>query len=65
MHIDMYRLENPDDLQDKGILEAIDQYDIVFIERPRREYYYADESWTKLVFERKNNTTRIITQTDL
>lgn len=51
LHIDMYRLDSAQDTLDRGIFEAIDNHDIVFIEWPRREEEYIDPSWTQLEFE--------------
>ncbi len=35
LHIDLYRLENFDDLVEKGILDQIENYDYILIERPK------------------------------
>ncbi|MDR0607422.1 MAG: tRNA (adenosine(37)-N6)-threonylcarbamoyltransferase complex ATPase subunit type 1 TsaE [Candidatus Peribacteria bacterium] len=35
LHLDMYRLERFDQLVEKGILEQMDHYDYLLIERPK------------------------------
>ena len=35
LHIDMYRLESFEDLLEKGILDLINQYEYILIERPK------------------------------
>jgi tRNA threonylcarbamoyladenosine biosynthesis protein TsaE len=45
LHIDMYRLEQSEDLTMKGILDVIDEYDHIIIERPKRTEQYVDSVW--------------------
>lgn len=44
LHIDMYRLESENDLIEKGILDEIQQYEYICIERPKFEKQYIDDS---------------------
>ncbi len=60
LHIDMYRLENPQDLLHKGILDAIDEYEYVVIERPKRTEQYADGSRKEILIEKKDNARDIV-----
>ncbi len=60
LHIDMYRLEKPEDLLQKGILDAIDEYEYVVIERPKRTEQYADRDRKEILIEKKDNVRDII-----
>lgn len=60
LHIDMYRLEQSSDLLYKGLLDAIDEYDHVVIERPKRTEQYADEGRTTLTITKKDNHRGVI-----
>ena len=64
LHIDMYRMEEEQQLMRMGILEAIHDHDYVVIERPKREEHYTDQSRQRIQFE-KNGDERIVTQSDL
>lgn len=55
LHIDMYRMENPADLLHKWLLDAIDQYDHIVIERPKRTEQYAGEGRIQLLIEKKGD----------
>lgn len=50
LHMDLYRFETKKDAFNKGIFEAIDEHNIICIERPKREDEYIDPSWIKLHF---------------
>lgn len=60
LHIDMYRLNDFNDLIDKGILEQIEQFEYIVIEWPKREEEYADENWKKIIIEKIDKKTRKI-----
>ncbi len=59
LHIDMYRLEHPQDLLQKGILDAIDEYEYVVIERPKRTEQYADGGRKDILIEKKDDARSI------
>lgn len=50
VHMDMYRLEEKAHAFSKGIFEAIENHDIVCIERPKREEEYVDSNSVRLQF---------------
>ncbi len=52
LHIDMYRINNFEILLDKWILDLIDQFEYICIERPKRQEHYTDESWIKIIIEK-------------
>ena len=45
LHIDMRRIETQKQFLELGILELIEHYPFVAIERPKRENLYADPTW--------------------
>jgi tRNA threonylcarbamoyladenosine biosynthesis protein TsaE len=61
LHIDLYRFEDKEDAFNKGIFEAIDEHDIICIERPKREEEYTDPSWVRLQFSFTPDGQRNIT----
>ena len=50
LHMDLYRFEQQEDAFNKWIFEAIDEHDLICIERPKREEEYTDSSWVRLQF---------------
>lgn len=50
LHMDLYRFESQEDAFHKWIFEAIDEHDIVCIERPKRETNYSDATRVRLQF---------------
>lgn len=62
LHIDMYRIEHSSDLLHKWLLDAIDEYDHVLIERPRRTEQYADEGRRELLIEKKGDQRKVTLQ---
>jgi tRNA A37 threonylcarbamoyladenosine biosynthesis protein TsaE len=56
----MYRLNDFNDLIDKGILDQIEQFEYIVIEWPKREEEYADENWKKIIIEKIDEKTRKI-----
>ncbi len=61
LHIDMYRIWQSNDLFDKGILDKIDNYDHIIIERPKFESEYIDDSRLKIEISKEEWDTREIT----
>lgn len=49
LHIDMYRIEKYDDLIEKWILDQINNFDYIVVERPK----FIDKLWLKNYFEIK------------
>ena len=60
LHMDLYRFENQEDAFHKWIFEAIDEYDYICIERPRRETEYVDNSRTRIIFSFNFDGTRTL-----
>ncbi len=58
LHIDMYRLKEFSELIDKWILDSIDRFDYICIERPKREEEYIDDQWLKIKIEKINDNKR-------
>ena len=58
LHIDMYRIEDPDFLLHKWILEKIQNYPAVIIEWPRFTDQYIDPSWKKVFITKTSPTER-------
>ncbi|MBP7885180.1 tRNA (adenosine(37)-N6)-threonylcarbamoyltransferase complex ATPase subunit type 1 TsaE [Patescibacteria group bacterium] len=48
LHIDMYRISQSTDLLNKGILDRIENYDNIVIERPKFESDYSDDDRLKV-----------------
>lgn len=48
LHIDMYRTQDPAHIMRSGILEKIQDYDHICIERPKRESNYIDPTRIKI-----------------
>jgi len=61
LHMDLYRFENQEDAFNKWIFEAIDEHDIICIERPKREENYSDSSRVRLHFSFTSDGERKIT----
>lgn len=60
LHVDMYRLEDEQSLVQKGILQQLQDYDMVLIERPRFTHLYADD-YTIVKIEKTSPTERDVT----
>ena len=56
--MDMYRIEEPALLLEKGMLEKIDQYPSVIIERPRFTEQYVDANRKTVIIEKISPTER-------
>lgn len=52
IHLDLYRLENIQDLIEKWIQDQIEDFDFVVIERPKFENYLDLSSYTKITIEK-------------
>ena len=65
LHIDMYKIDNFKILLDKGILDLIDEFDYICIERPKREEQYIDNEWTKVDIKKISENERIVKITRL
>ena len=61
LHIDMYRIKSVEHAHGLGILDLIDTYEIVLIERPKWEEEYVDEHWSSVLIEKISDTERSIT----
>ncbi|MBP7885477.1 tRNA (adenosine(37)-N6)-threonylcarbamoyltransferase complex ATPase subunit type 1 TsaE [Patescibacteria group bacterium] len=48
LHIDMYRISQSTDLLHKGILDKIENYNNIIIERPKFESDYSDDDRLKV-----------------
>ncbi len=60
VHIDMYRLEDEDNARRKWIFDAIDEGDIICIERPKRTSLYTDSDRIRLQFVLHDDGSRTI-----
>lgn len=60
LHMDMYRLEDEKYFIEKWMLQHIDDYDYVLIERPKFTEKYAD-GYTKVMIEKISPTEREVT----
>lgn len=60
LHIDMYRIENFEQLLEKWILELIDSYEYILIEWPKFEEKYIDNSWKKIKINKIDESIREI-----
>ncbi len=58
LHIDMYRIEDPDFLLHKWILEKIHHYPNVIIERPRFTEQYVDPTRVNVTITKTSPTER-------
>lgn len=61
LHIDMYRMEDPQFLVEKGILEKIHNYPAVIIERPKFTEQYVDNTRHTIHIDKISPTERKIT----
>jgi tRNA threonylcarbamoyladenosine biosynthesis protein TsaE len=61
LHIDMRRIEDEKQLHTLWLLDLIEQYPYVIIERPKREKNYADTSWQQVTIE-QHEPWRVCTQ---
>lgn len=57
LHVDMYRLENEQYFIQKWMLQQIQDYDYVLIERPKYTHLYADR-YTSISIEKISETER-------
>lgn len=64
LHIDMYRLQEYDDLVQKWILDQIHQYEYIVIERPK----FVDQIWfsnyLQIDIDKKSQNQRIVSLSD-
>ena len=61
LHIDMYRIEDPDFLMHKWILEKIHNYPAVIIEWPKFEDQYTDPTRKRVTITKISPTERELT----
>ncbi len=60
VHIDMYRIEDERAMIEKGILDAIFEYDYILIEWPKFEDYYCDDGeWLRVEIEKKEDEREV------
>ena len=52
IHLDLYRLENIQDLIEKWIQDQLEDFDFVVIERPKFEDYLDLDSYTKITIKK-------------
>lgn len=63
LHIDMRRLQEETQLYELGLLEAMEQYPYILIERPKREkVYQQDFPRQKITFLKTGDNSRKITR---
>ena len=60
LHIDMYRIESRELLQQKWILDLIHDYEYIIIERPKFTESYIDDSRTNITINKISETERKI-----
>ena len=60
IHMDLYRFETQENAFSKGIFEAIDNYDYICIEWPKREDNYVDATRVRLQFSFQPDGSRKI-----
>lgn len=60
LHIDMYRLQSSEDFITKGILDQLQHYEYIIIERPKFTEYYQDIIGITLHIEKISSTQRTI-----
>ncbi len=60
LHIDMYRIENPQQLLELWLLEQIQQHNFILIEWPKFITEYSDKSWCSLEIQKSWDQERII-----
>ena len=60
IHMDLYRFETQENAFSKGIFEAIDNYDYICIEWPKREANYVDATRVRLQFSFQADGSRKI-----
>ena len=58
LHCDFYRMEEPQELYAKGLIDEIEDRDYVLIERPKWEDEYADENWLQVEISNIDANTR-------
>lgn len=58
LHIDMYRLETPEDMIQKWILEKIEEYKWICIEWPKFQEYYQDNEFLSIDIRKLENEKR-------
>ncbi len=61
LHIDMYRIEDPNFLMEKWILEKIHNYPAVIIEWPRFTEQYIDPTRKRVTITKTSPTERSVT----
>ncbi len=61
LHIDMYRISQSTDLLHKGILDKIENYNNIIIERPKFESDYSDDDRLKVEITKWEWDTREVT----
>ncbi|MFZ2150415.1 MAG: tRNA (adenosine(37)-N6)-threonylcarbamoyltransferase complex ATPase subunit type 1 TsaE [Candidatus Absconditicoccaceae bacterium] len=60
LHIDMYRIEKYEDLIEKGILDQINHFDYVVIERPKFIEKLGLKNYFKINITKKSENERMI-----
>ncbi len=60
LHIDMYRLQEQNELIEKWILEKIEEYEYVCIEWPKFESLYIEDDFIKINFQKLSKNKRKI-----
>jgi tRNA threonylcarbamoyladenosine biosynthesis protein TsaE len=61
LHIDMYRLTEASQMLHLGLLDQIEKYPYVIIERAKRPEQYIDNSWLEISIEKVSENEREIT----
>lgn len=59
LHLDMYRIEKIEELIEKWIIEEMQNYDYLLIERPKFEQYW-EEDTKRIQIKKETKTTREI-----
>ena len=60
LHIDMYRIEESEDIIEKWLIDKIEDYDYICIEWPKFTNMYQDEEFTRVDITKQDNYTRDI-----
>ena len=61
LHIDMYRLQSIQELTEKGILDQINQFDYIIIERPKFIEQLSFKEYIHLTIKKTSPTSREVT----
>ncbi|MEF2175831.1 MAG: tRNA (adenosine(37)-N6)-threonylcarbamoyltransferase complex ATPase subunit type 1 TsaE [Candidatus Absconditabacteria bacterium] len=60
LHIDMYRIDELNDLIEKGIIDLISNFEYVIIEWPKYIDYYDGYDWLNIQINKINYNTRTV-----